>query len=140
MPQFTSDNQPDHKERKGRGRSERTKILDALKRIGKSEEDFYDLLIERAINPDDTFALREVLGRFAPIKKAVLPSVEFEFNKDGTPSQQVAQILDAISNGYVAPDVGSMIINAVKNAVDIEANTELKKRIEEIESKLNIGD
>ena len=91
-----------------------------------------------SFDPDDNFALKEVLARFSPIKKSVLPSVEFEFNKEGTPTQQVAQILDAISNGSIAPDVGVMIINAVKNAVDIETNTELKQRIEEIEKQLNV--
>lgn len=134
MPRFTTENQP-----KGRGKSERTKILEALKRAGKSEEGFYDLLIARAIDPDDTFALREVLSRFSPIKKAVLPSVEFELDKDGTPAEKVGQILFAISNSEVAPDVGAMIIQAVKNAVDVEANTELKQRIEEIEKALSIG-
>lgn len=136
MPQFTKDNQPNPETRKGRGKSERTKILDALKRLGKTEDDFYDLLIGRALDPEDTFALREVLGRFAPIKKAVLPNVEFDFDESGTPVQQVAQILKAVSSGGIAPDVGAMIIGAVKSAIDIEANTELKARIEEIERLL----
>lgn len=134
---FTSDNQPSP-ERRGRGKSERTKILEALKRKGVTEDGFYDVLLGRALDPDDNFALKEVLARFSPLKKAVLPSVEFEFNKDGTPAEQVSQILDAVSDGKVAPDVGAMIINAVKHAVDIEANTELKQRIEEIEKKLGV--
>lgn len=134
MAKFSSDNQPP----RGRGKSERTKILEALARAGIDEDGFYDLLIGRAIDPDDTFAMREVLGRFAPIKKAVLPDVEFDFNKDGTPAEQVSQVLDAISCGKVAPDVGTMIIGAVKNAVDIQANTELKQRIEEIEKRMGL--
>lgn len=122
-----------------RGKAERTKILEALKRASTTEEGFYDLLIKRALDPDDSFALREVLARFSPIKKAVLPDAEFEFNKDGSPVQQVAQILDAISNGQVAPDVGATIINAVKNAIDIEVNTEIKARIESLEKALNVA-
>jgi ribosomal protein S16 len=134
MAKFSSDNQPGVK--KGRGTSERTKILQALKRQGKKEEDFYDLLITRALDPEDTFALREVLARFSPLKKATLPDVEFEFNKSGTPTQQVTQILDAISSGIIPPDVGSQIISAVRNAVEIEINTEIKARIEAIEEAL----
>ena len=38
---------------KRRGKSERTKILEAMSRAGKTEEGFYDELVARAENPDD---------------------------------------------------------------------------------------
>lgn len=133
--EYSKDNQP--KKRKSRGEGEKTKILNALKRNGIDEDGFYDLVVERAINGDDNFALDSVMKRIAPIRKSVMPSVEFEFNKKGTPAEQVGQILDAISDSSVPPDVGNMIIGSIKNAVEIEANTDLKARIEAIESKLN---
>ena len=132
MPKFSAKNQP-----KGRGKSERTKILEALKRNGKTESGFYDTLIERALDPDDTFALREVLNRFSPLKKSVMPDVEFNFNAKGTPVEQVSQLLDAVSNGDIPPDVASMLINSIKGAIEIEVNTELKGRIEKLEDMLN---
>jgi len=134
MAQFDSKNQPKNR----RGKTERTKILEALKREGVTEEGFYDELVRRAMNPEDSFALREVLARFSPLKKAVLPDIEFKLDKNGTPAEKVGQILHAISEGKIPPDVGTTIIHAVKNAVDVEASTELKERIEEIEKKLNI--
>jgi len=120
-----------------RGKAERTKILEALKRAGKTENGFYDHLIERALDPEDTFALREVLNRFSPLKKSVMPDVEFNFNAAGTPVQQVTQLLDAASNGDIPPDVASMLIVAIKSAIEIEVNTELKARIEKLELMLN---
>ena len=44
----------------------------------------------------------------------------------------------AISTGDIPPDVGSMLIQAAKNMVDIELATDLKERIEAIEAKLNV--
>lgn len=132
MTQFSTDHQP-----ATRGKSTRGKILEAFETEGKTEEGFYCLLVQKAFSPDDAFAFKELLGRLAPLKKSVMPSVEFEFNKAGTPAEQVAQILDAISEGSVPPDVGNMIISSVKNAVEIEANTDLKARIEALENLLN---
>lgn len=121
-----------------RGKAERTKILEALKRKGITEEGFYDLLVERAIDPEDNFALKEVLSRFSPLKKAVLPDIEFDFNKAGTPVEQVGQILSAISEAKIPPDVGISIISAIKAAIDIEESTELKTRIAEIEKLIGL--
>lgn len=126
---FSKDNQPKNR----KGVSERTKILDALKRKGKTEEDFYDHLIEKAIDENDTFTLKEILARFSPLKKTVMPNVEFEFNKKGTPVEQVSQLLDAVSSSMLPPDVGSMLISAIRNAIDIEMNTEIKVRLEKLE-------
>jgi hypothetical protein len=130
---FSATNQPPSK----RGKSERTKILEALERQGVTEEGFYDRLMTRALDPEDTFALREVLNRFSPLKKSVMPDVEFEFNKKGTPVEQVGQLLDAVSARKIPPDVATMLITAIKNAIDIEVNTDLKDRIEKLEVMLD---
>lgn len=136
MPKFSSDNQPE--KRKGRGKSERMKILEAMKRANISEDDFYDQLLMRALDPDDNFALKELLARFSPLKKATLPDVEFDFNSCGTPVEQVAQVLDAISTGSIPPDIGTQIISAIRSGLDIEINTEIKARIEKIEEAMKV--
>lgn len=133
MARFTSDNQP----ARGRGKSERTKILEAMKRAGKTEESFYDALIERAFMPDDNFGYKEVLQRLAPLRKAVMPDVEFELDKNSTPQEKAAQILDAVSSSKIPPDIGMGLINAIRNVIEIEANTELKARIEKLEEMIN---
>lgn len=133
---FTSDNQP--AKRNGRGKSDRTKILEAMTRLSKTEEGFFDLLVERAFNPDDAFAFRELLGRIAPLTKATSPKVEFDFTKDAEPHLQAAEVLDAAASGVIPPDIALIFINAVKAAVDIEMSTDLKDRIKRIEEALGI--
>lgn len=135
MSKFTSDNQP--KNRKGRGKSERTKFLDALKARGHSEDDFYELLIDQAMDEKSPMAMNEILRRVSPIPKAVAPSIEFDLDKKAKPHVKAGQILDAISNGEIPPDIGATLISSIKAFVDIEEFTELKRRIEKLEAVLN---
>lgn len=123
--------------RTSRGLSDRTKILNAMKRAGKTENGFYDFLVSRALDVDDNFALKEVLARISPLKKAVMPSVEFDFDVNTSPASQVSQLLDAASKGEIPPDIASTFIQSVKAAVDIEEATDLKERIESLEKLLN---
>lgn len=132
---FSSTNQP----KKGRGRSERTKFIEAMKRRGQTEEEFYDLVLEKAMDEDSPIAISEVLRRISPVPKAVAPSIEFSLDKSATPHEKASQILDAISTGEVPPDIGVMLIQSIKAFVDIEEFTELKKRIEKLEEVLNAG-
>ncbi|AMK18206.1 MULTISPECIES: hypothetical protein [Sphingobium] len=48
-------------------------------------------------------------------------------------SDQVAQVLNAISAGAVAPDVGRLIIDSIKSLSDVRATEELAARIEVLE-------
>ena len=129
--QFSKDNQP-----KGRGKSERTKILEAMKRAGKTEDGFYDLLMEKAFNPEDNFTFKELLNRISPIPKAVNPIVEFDFPKKAKPHVQAAFVLDAIANGVIPSDIGNMFVQSIKAMIDIEEYTDLKDRIEKLEKAL----
>ena len=65
---FTKANQP-----KGRGKSERTKILESFERLSKTEDEFYDLLTLKAFDPEDNFSFKELLVRMSPIPKATMP-------------------------------------------------------------------
>lgn len=133
---FTSENQPE--KRKGRGKSERTKFLEALGRNELSEDDFYDELVNQAMVEKSPIALSEILKRVSPIPKAVAPTIEFKLTAK-KPHEKVSEILDGIAQGDIPPDIGSMIINAVKAAVDIEEFTDLKERIEKLEVIINGG-
>lgn len=137
MSKFTTENQP--KNRKGRGKSERTKFLDALKAKGHTEEQFYERLIEQAMDDGSPIAISEILKRVSPIPKQVAPAIEFDLDKDAKPHQKAEQILDAISTGQIPPDIGSTLISSIKAFVDIEEFTELKRRIEKLEAVLNGG-
>ena len=92
---FSKTTQP----RKGRGKSERTKILEAMQRAGKTEEGFYDYLLIKAFNPDDGFAFKELLSRLSPVPKAVAPIYEFDLPEDAKPHVKADYVLKAIATG-----------------------------------------
>ena len=123
--------------KKGRGKSERTKILEAMQRAGQTEEGFYDLLMEKAFNPEDNFTFKELLNRISPIPKAVNPLYNFELPKGSKPHEKAAFVLDAISTGVIPSDVGNICIQAIKAMIDIEEYTDLKERIEKLEKALS---
>lgn len=131
MSKFTSDNQP--KDRKGRGKSERTKILEAMKRTGHTEEGFYDLLVERAHNPEDSFSYGELLKRLSPIQKAVMPHYPFELDSTLDHHEQASQVVKAVSNGELPADVGSMIIGSITNMLKIKEVTDFEHRLKALE-------
>ena len=132
---FDKESQP--KERKPRGKSERTKILEAMKRKSKTEDEFYDELITRAFNPDDNFTFKEVLARMSPIPKAVSPVYKFDLPKDAKPHEKADYVLTAIADGDLPSDIGNICIQAIKAMIDIEEYTDLKERIIKLEAVLN---
>lgn len=135
MPKFTKDNQPV----KGRGKSERTKILDALRRAGITEDGFYDLLIGRAIDPDDNFALKEVLARFSPVKKSVLPSIELDMPEGLDRLGKADFVLLKTLEGKIPPDVQKLIMDGLADAARIEDVEINGKRLDAIERALGLG-
>lgn len=135
--QFSSENQPETANR--RGKSPKTKILEALKRSAKTEDQFWDLLVMRALDPEDNIALKEVLARLSPTKKATMPKIEFEFDANATPSIQASQILAAASDGIIPPDIAQIFISSIASMMKIEEVTELSRRLREIEQQLGIN-
>ena len=126
---FNKDKQPV----KGRGKSERTKILDAMKETNKTEEGFYQLLINKAHNPEDSFAFKELLSRLSPVPKAVSPLYEFTFDIDGSPHKQALQIINAIADGKIPSDVGNIIITSISSMLNIQEKTDFEERLKAIE-------
>jgi hypothetical protein len=131
---FSENYQPE--KRKGRGKSERTKFLEALQRSSFTEEDFYDHLISEAMVDKSPIALSEILKRVSPIPKATAPTIEFELDSKLKPHQKASATLDAIASGRIPPDIGSMLITSIKAFVDIEEHDDLKDRIEKLESMI----
>ena len=135
---FSSEQQP--KNRKVRGKAERTKLLEALKRKGKSEDSFYDEMLDRAFNKEDPASpalIKEVISRLYPTSKATLPVVEFEFDETGTAAQRAGQILKAASEGIIPPDVANTFIAAISNTLKIDEMSDLRADVEEIKAILN---
>ncbi len=132
---FSKENQP--KERKARGKAERTKLLEAFKREGKTEEGFYQIMVEMAFNGEDNFARAEVFKRLYPIAKPTMPPCEFEFNPNGTPAEKANDIMNAVSNGEIPADIGLSLMSAMASMLKIEEVTEIKDRLAKIEEALN---
>ena len=90
------------------------------------------VLIGKALE-GDTGAAAVVLSKTLPTLKAQAEKVSFEFDAASPISEQVAQVLDAIAAGAVAPDVGRLIIDSIKALSDVRATEELEDRIAALE-------
>ena len=144
---FSSENQP-----KGRGMSFKNKLLEVIRDnsllgVGvneskeRAEQAYLKHLAKRAFDPDDDHShilLKELLSKSYPSLKPTMDTFDFKLNENSTPAEKAEALIMAISTGDIPPDVGSMLIQAAKNMVDIELATDLKERIEAIEAKLNV--
>lgn len=90
------------------------------------------VLVGKALE-GDTNAASIVLAKILPSVKAQAEKVNFAFDASASISEQVAQVLDAIAAGAVAPDVGRLIIDSIKSLSDVRATEELSARIEALE-------
>jgi len=79
------------------------------------------------------YLLKDLMNRSFPALKPTMDTFNFALESDSTPSEKAQAILVATANGDIPPDVGTMLIGAAKNALDIEALTELKERIMKLE-------
>lgn len=90
------------------------------------------VLVGKALE-GDTNAASIVLSKVMPSIKAQAEKVNFEFDAAAPISEQVAQVLDAIAAGAVAPDVGRLITESIKALSDVRATEELEARIAALE-------
>ena len=131
---FSEDNQPDT--RKTRGKSEKTKFIQALKDAGKTEEGFYKLCIDRAFDPDDNFAFKEVLNRLSPLKKSVAPMIDFKFPENGSPLDISNAIIKGIAAGKIPPDIGMQLNSSIAQTMKIQEVTDIDERLKVMESQI----
>ena len=90
------------------------------------------VLVGKALE-GDTNAASIVLSKVMPSIKAQAEKVNFSFDAAAPISEQVAQVLDAIAAGAVAPDVGRLITESIKALSDVRATEELETRIAALE-------
>ena len=149
--QFSKDKQP-----KGRGKAKKSLMLDAIKSVCGNEQDFLKQVVviglggwtqpeqkedeepqEPIFQNPNPMLLNMVLNRIEPPLKAISPMVEFDFNPNAKPHEQANQILQAVADSQIAPDIGQMFVASIKSMIDIEEYTDLKERIEKLEAALN---
>ena len=132
-----------------RGRSNKTRILEALRKISlegltedstkdEAETAFFTHIAKRAmLDEKESATLLKVLADkgWANVKP-VYDSVSFEFDRDAKPCEQANQVIKAASSGEIPPDIAQVFITSIKAMIDIEEATDLKKRIEQLEEML----
>lgn len=122
-----------------RGKNKRTLILEAIKQVsGDDELAFYVKMVERAFNPDDSASamlMKEVFSRLYPGTRPTMPTYEFPY--EGNDIEKIKALEVAVSTGSLPADVARMMVDIIKNRIDIEKSTELLERIERIEAALN---
>ncbi len=91
------------------------------------------VLVGKALE-GDTNAASIVLAKCLPSVKAQAEKVNFPLNTDAPISEQVAQVLDSVADGQLAPDVGRLIIDSIARLSDVRMQETLEARIEALEA------
>lgn len=134
-----------------RGRNKKTLILEAIRdrallNVSSEasnddvEKAVFGFLAESAFNPtEDTAAvsntcLNQLMKKGWSDLKPTMPMAEFELEQGGTELDKANQILKAVADGIIAPDVANMLINSIASMLKISEVTELEDRIKQLEA------
>lgn len=134
-----------------RGRSVKTIILEAIRENShldltpestkdEAEKAFFNHVAKSAFDLEDSnrgTCLTLLGNKGWPNLKPSNETVNFHFEPDSLPHIQAAQVLKAVSDGDLQPDIGNTFIQSIKAMIDIEEYTDLKERIEKLEAALN---
>ena len=131
------------KELPDRGKGKRTLMLDAIRAVSGTEEEFLEAVVRGALEggvdgTPNTALMSLVMQRVSPPFKSTMPMVEFTFDVDATPAVQAAQVMHASSQGLLAPDIANMFISSISAMLKIEEVTTLKSEIEQIKKMLEV--
>lgn len=114
-----------------RGQTKQSKLI---QRMLEDAGDVVDAVIAKAKEGDSASA-GLVLSRILPALRSQSEKVSFDFDTSLPVSQQVEQVLQAISEGVVAPDTGKLIIEAIQSLSSIRAAEELETRLTILEAR-----
>lgn len=143
---FTSDNQP-----ATRGKSYKGKVFDVIRENAlldcapnasnqEVEKAFLLHIVRKAFDNDDkdnSLLLKEMISRLHPPLKAEMDRVEFDFDPKSTIVEKVDQLIEAVSNGLIPPDISVLMIKAIKDGCIVENEFDLKNRVEALEAMIN---
>lgn len=129
---FSSDSQPANR----RGKSFKTMVIDALRKNGKTEEEFIELLVQKAV-ADGGVYLTELMKRYYPHNKQTYDVINFEYDPEWTAVQKADKIMASVAMGDMPPDIGMLLIDGIAKSLGIEETTELARRLEAIEKLLD---
>lgn len=118
----------------GRPKGIADKRLLATQQMLDEMRNVVSVLVAQALE-GDTSAASLVMSRVLPSLKAQAEKVKFPLDTSAPISEQVAQVLDAVAGGLLAPDVGRLMIDSLKALADVRALEELETRIVMLEAK-----
>ncbi len=136
----------DKKSRKNipaRGKGKKSLMLEAIRDVCGTEQDFLKQVVAVGLGdsksnlPPNPALITLVMNRIEPPLKSISPMVNFEFNPKAKPHEQANQVLQAVANSEIAPDIGQMFVSSIKSMIDIEEYTDLKDRIMVLEKLIN---
>ncbi|MBU9639587.1 MULTISPECIES: hypothetical protein [Burkholderia cepacia complex] len=120
-----------------RGKSSKTKILNALKKkMNWSEDDLYEHIVSEAFVNNNKDMIEIVIKTAVPIPKTTLQPVNFQYDRNAAYHEKCEVILEAVAAGQIAPDVGQELIYTIKHIASIHEVTELEKRLNDLEDLL----
>lgn len=119
-----------------RGRGKKSMIIEALKQKGKTPEQFWALVVDKALYGEGNPQLIQLLGqRLEAPFKPTMPPVDIGITARDS--------LDTMANKVMAaglpPDVAEKMLSAIKMRHEISEKGELQKRLERIEEMLKNG-
>lgn len=135
-----------------RGRGAKTLILETLRENAllsldesatkeEAEKAVFKFLAEAAFNPtrETAFiantALSTLMKKGWPDVKSCDQVVEFNYTEGSTPSKKADQIMKAISNGKVPPNIGIALLSGLLSAMKITEISEFDQRLTAIEDR-----
>lgn len=137
--EFSSENQPE--ERKPRGKGKKSLMLEAIRSVCENEQEFLRQVVVLGLGdgaelPANPALLSLVLNRIEPPLKATSPMVSFEFNDKAKPHEQATQVLKAVADGSIAPDIGHMFVTSISSMLKIQEITDIDERLKKMESEI----
>ena len=114
-----------------KGSTPQTKLM---QRMLDDADGIVAAIVKKALE-GDTGAASLIISRVLPALKAQSERVQFEFDASASAARQVEQVLQAISEGLIAADVGKQIIEAIGALSQVRASEELDARISALETR-----
>lgn len=105
-----------------------------VQKMLENADGILDAIIAKAMEGDSASASL-ILARIVPALKSQAEKIAFDFDHTAPASAQVEQILAAIADARISPDVGRQIIEAVGALAAVRATEQLEARIAALEEK-----
>lgn len=124
------------KEIPSRGLGKKSYIIKALEKRGMSQEDFWDTVIDKALEEGNSQLITLLGQRLEAPFKPTMPPVDFGF----VPGEGLDAMADKVLSSGVASDVAEKMLSVIKLRHEISEKGELLKRLEALEAKSVSGD